>query len=149
MWANFIISPFNFRYLIFFYVNSKNLIQLHWAKWGNFQRVVNCLKMLGYEYPMFVLFYSKLPAITGVLFYLSLEASALLNLFLTRLVQNLTLRKDCNLIPSVHGTQHLSSQSNHWTKCSLHQGFLFKGLFQRGKVRVEDAQLSLRVVAGT
>ena len=36
--------------------------------------------------------------------------------FLTRLVQNLTLRNDCNLIPSAHGTQHLSSQSDHWTK---------------------------------
>ena len=36
--------------------------------------------------------------------------------FLTRLVQNLTLRNDCNLIPSAHGTQHLSSQIDHWTK---------------------------------
>ena len=34
---------------------------------------------------------------------------------LTRLVQNLTLRNDCNLIPSAHGTQQLSSQCNHWT----------------------------------
>ena len=33
--------------------------------------------------------------------------------FLTRLVQNLTLRNDCNLIPSAHGTQRvvLSMQS--------------------------------------
>ena len=35
--------------------------------------------------------------------------------FLTRLVQNLTLRNDCNLIPSAHETQQLSSQSDHWT----------------------------------
>ena len=35
--------------------------------------------------------------------------------FLTRLAQNLTLQSDCNLIPSAHGTQQLSSQSNHWT----------------------------------
>ena len=36
--------------------------------------------------------------------------------FLTRLVQNLTLRNDCNLIPSAHGTQRvLSSQNDHWT----------------------------------
>ena len=34
---------------------------------------------------------------------------------LTRLVQNLTLCNDCNLIPSAHGTQHLSSHSDHWT----------------------------------
>ena len=41
--------------------------------------------------------------------YLSLEASALpkLTVFLTRLVQNLTLRNDCNLIPSAHGTQRV------------------------------------------
>ena len=36
--------------------------------------------------------------------------------FLTRLVQNLTLRNDCNLIPSAHRSQHLSSQVDHWTK---------------------------------
>ena len=69
--------------------------------------------------------------------------------FLTRLVQNLTLCKDCDLIPSAHGTQHLSSQSDHWTKGSLHWSFLLNGSFQRGEVRVEDAQLSLPVVAGT
>ena len=45
---------------------------------------------------------------------------------LNRLVQNLTLRNDCNLIPSAHGTQHLSSQSDHWTK-----GFHFTKSFPR------------------
>jgi len=44
--------------------------------------------------------------------------------FLPRLVQNLRLRTDCNLIPTVHRTQHLSSQSNHWTK-----GFHFTEIF--------------------
>ena len=34
---------------------------------------------------------------------------------LTRLVQNLTLRNDCNLIPSAHGTQQLFSQCDHGT----------------------------------
>ena len=50
--------------------------------------------------------------------------------FLTRLVQNLTLRHDCNLIPSAHRTQHMSSQSDHWTisLISLHGCLLFKGL---------------------
>ena len=69
--------------------------------------------------------------------------------FLTRLVHKKTLHNDCNLIPSAQGTQHLSSQSDHWTKGSLHWGFLFKGPFQRGEMRVEDAQLLPRVVAGT
>ena len=38
---------------------------------------------------------------------------------LTRLVQNLTLRNDCNLITSAHGTQQLSSHIDHWTKGEL------------------------------
>ena len=43
----------------------------------------------------------------------------------------------------------MSSQSDHWTKGSLHWDFLFKGSFQRGEVRVEVAQLLPQVVAGT
>ena len=67
--------------------------------------------------------------------------------FLTRLVQNLTLRNDCNLIPSAHGTQHLSSQSNHWTiGGSLHQDFLYKDPFQRGEMKVDDPKLLPGVV---
>ena len=40
--------------------------------------------------------------------------------FLTRLVQNLTLRNDCDLIPSAHETQQLSSLNDHWTWLTTH-----------------------------
>lgn len=54
---------------------------------------------------------------------------------LTRLLQNLTLHKDNNLIPSAHRTQQLSYWSNHWIGVSLRRVFLSKGPFQRGEVR--------------
>lgn len=67
--------------------------------------------------------------------------------FLTRLVQNLTLRNDCNLIPLAYRTQHLSSQSDYWTiRGFTSLSYLFKSSFQRGEVRVDDPQLSTGVV---
>ena len=59
--------------------------------------------------------------------------------FLTRLVQNLTLRNDCNLTPSAHGTQRvvLSKQS---LDSSLQFTWIYM-LLVRGEM-VDDAQLS-------
>ena len=49
---------------------------------------------------------------------------------------------------SAHRTKHLSSQSDHWTKGSLHWVLLFTGPIHRGEVRVEDEQFLPGVVAG-
>ena len=66
--------------------------------------------------------------------------------FLTRLVQNLTLRNDCNLIPFAHRTQQgfcplktIIGQLGG----SLHRVYLSKGPLQRREVRVDNPQLSL------
>ena len=66
--------------------------------------------------------------------------------FLTRLVQNLTLCNDCNLIPSAHRTQRvvLSKRS-----LDIHITLEFKLLLVRGERWLYDAQLLPRVVAGT
>ena len=57
---------------------------------------------------------------------------------ITRLVQNLTQRNKCNLIPSAHGTQWvvLSKRS-----LDIHITLEFKLLLVRGEM-VDDAQLS-------
>ena len=70
--------------------------------------------------------------------------------FLTRLVQNLTLSNNCNLIPSAHGTQQVVL-----SKWSLDKGFtspsfpIQRSISKRWSEMVEDAQLSPQVVAGT
>ena len=58
--------------------------------------------------------------------------------FLTRLIQNLTPHKNYDSLLLTHGTQQLSSQSNHWTiglMLTSPKVFPFKGLFQSGEMR--------------
>ena len=56
--------------------------------------------------------------------------------FLTRLVQNLTLRNDCYLIPSVHETQQLSSLNDHWTWLMIHS--FCQEWWVHGRIRTAD-----------
>ena len=76
-----------------------------WSMFG-ISQLMSKLKVAQWMDSSFV-FCSGVYKITGVLSYHTIETSALPNLrmFLTMLVQNLTLRNDCNLIPSVNGTQ--------------------------------------------